>query len=118
MGILTNSLVGAPALLDASCVCVDEAHERSLEADLGLALLKNATKLNPNLHLVVMSADFDADRIASYFGGCHVVRVPGRSHPIEIRYAGEDADPLKQVERAVDKCVALIGISVLCYRYR
>ncbi|RKO93378.1 hypothetical protein BDK51DRAFT_16447, partial [Blyttiomyces helicus] len=73
-------------------VCVDEAQERSLDADLGLVLLKHATQLNPNLHLVIMSADFDTDRIASYLGSCHIVRVPRRSHPIDALYAEEAAD--------------------------
>ena len=91
-GILTARLQADPELTGVSVVILDEFHERSLHADLALALLKEVQEaLRADLHLVVMSATLDAEAVAEYLarGGrpCPVVRAPGRAHPLTVSYA-------------------------------
>ncbi|KAL7230641.1 hypothetical protein ACSBR2_009005 [Camellia fascicularis] len=69
-----------------SCIIVDEAHERSLNTDLLLALIKNLLHQKPDLRLVIMSATADANQLAEYFFGCGTFQVVGRNFPVDIRY--------------------------------
>src|SRR5690606_6516664 len=74
-------------------VVLDEFHERSLEADLCLALLRAVQlTIRPDLRIVVMSATLDTGPLSSYLDPVPVVQVPGRQHPIEVDYM-EDAKP-------------------------
>ncbi len=88
-GILTARLQSDPLLAAFETVVLDEFHERSLHADLALALAREALRARDDLRLVVMSATLDAGRVAAYLGGCPVIEVPGRLHPVEIRYLPE-----------------------------
>ncbi len=84
-GILTRELQGDPELASASIVVLDEFHERSIHADLALALLAEVRRsLRPDLRLVVMSATLAAEPIARFLGNAPIVRVPGRTFPLEI----------------------------------
>ena len=58
---------------------VDEVHERSLDSDYLLIVLRDALKANPNLKVVLMSATLDAELFSRYFGGCEVLSIPGRT---------------------------------------
>ncbi|PIN24607.1 DEAH-box RNA helicase [Handroanthus impetiginosus] len=69
-----------------SCIIVDEAHERSLNTDLLLALIKNLLCQRPFLRLIIMSATADADQFAEYFFGCRTLHVAGRNFPVDIKY--------------------------------
>ncbi|GMP25974.1 hypothetical protein CsSME_00002606 [Camellia sinensis var. sinensis] len=69
-----------------SCIIVDEAHERSLNTDLLLALIKNLLRQKPDLRLVIMSATADAHQLAEYFFGCGTFQVVGRNFPVDIIY--------------------------------
>lgn len=69
-----------------SCIVVDEAHERSLNTDLLLALLKNFLLQNPDLRLIIMSATADANQLSDYFWSCKTFHVLGRCFPVEVRY--------------------------------
>jgi ATP-dependent helicase HrpB len=92
-GILTRRLQRDPALEDTGIVIFDEFHERSLQADLGLALcLQSRELLRPDLRLLVMSATLDAERIAAWLHPAPVIRSEGRSHPIQIGYAARALD--------------------------
>ncbi|KAJ3673417.1 hypothetical protein LUZ60_006791 [Juncus effusus] len=71
---------------NASYIIVDEAHERSLNTDLLLALIKKKLLERTDLRLIIMSATCDASKLASYFYGCGTVRVSGRTFPVEINY--------------------------------
>jgi ATP-dependent helicase HrpB len=86
-GILTARLVADPLLSEFGVVVLDEFHERSLHADLALALAREAWRARDDLHLVVMSATLDAEPVSRFLDGAPVVRVPGRTHPLELRHA-------------------------------
>ena len=87
-GILTRQLQRDPALEGTGVVIFDEFHERSLQADLGLALaLDGRRHLRPDLRLLVMSATLDTAGVARVLGDAPVVAAPGLSFPVQTRYA-------------------------------
>ncbi|PON47362.1 TNF receptor-associated factor [Trema orientale] len=69
-----------------SCIIVDEAHERSLNTDLLLALVKSLLSRRFDLRLIIMSATADAHQLSDYFFGCGIFHVVGRNFPVDIRY--------------------------------
>jgi ATP-dependent helicase HrpB len=87
-GVLTRRLQSDPSLEGAAVVLFDEFHERSLQADLGLALvLEVRDALRPDLRVGVMSATLDGERVAQLIGGgCDVIRAEGRRYPVETRW--------------------------------
>lgn len=90
-GLLTRMLQEDPALESVGAVLFDEFHERSLQADLGLALaLQARALLRPDLRLLVMSATLESDRVAALLGGedgpAPIVTSQGRSFPVTTRY--------------------------------
>ncbi|MDD9717723.1 ATP-dependent helicase HrpB [Dinoroseobacter sp. PD6] len=86
-GILTRWLMADPELPGIGTVIFDEFHERSLNADLGLALcLEVRGALREDLNLLVMSATLDAEPVAALMGGAPVVTSAGRAFPVEARY--------------------------------
>ena len=96
-GVLTRRLLSDPALDRAACVVLDEFHERHLEGDLALALLRRLQRTRrPDLKLIVMSATLDAAPIAAYLGGARVLRSQGRQYPLEIEYTPHSAAPLEE----------------------
>jgi ATP-dependent helicase HrpB len=109
-GVLTRRLLSDPRLASVGCVVLDEFHERHLQADLALALLRRLQRTSrSDLRLVAMSATLDAAPVAAFLDDCPVVRSEGRLFEIEIEHlAREDARPLaEQVEAAVRR---LIGV--------
>jgi ATP-dependent helicase HrpB len=91
-GVFTRLILDDPALDGIAAVLFDEFHERSLDADLGLALARDAqTALREDVRLLVMSATLDAARIARLLGDAPVVESAGRAFPVETRYVGRDA---------------------------
>ena len=94
-GILARRLQADPVLEDTALVIFDEFHERSIHADLALALCLDVRKgLRPDLKLLVMSATLDTGPIAALLGGAPVVSSGGRSFPVEERYSEARPDPL------------------------
>ena len=86
-GILTRLLHGSPDIPDVALVIFDEFHERSIHADLGLALtLDVRDHLRGDLRLLVMSATLDGVSLSRVLGGAPVVASGGMSHPVETRY--------------------------------
>ncbi|WRT66497.1 uncharacterized protein IL334_003456 [Kwoniella shivajii] len=71
-------------------IIVDEVHERSIESDFLLIVLKNLIQQRKDLKVVLMSATVDAEKISSFFGGCPFLSVPGRTFPVQVNYL-EDA---------------------------
>jgi ATP-dependent helicase HrpB len=107
-GILTRRLISDPLLAGVDAVVLDEFHERHLETDLALALLRRLQRTaRPDLLLVVMSATLDAAPVARYLGECPIVRSEGRLFDLTIAYQPYSALPLeKQVASALETLVA------------
>ena len=82
-GVLLRRLLGDPDLASVSHVFVDEVHQRDVQTDFILIILRELLKRRPNLKLVLMSATLKAEKFADYFGGCAVVNIPGRTHPVQ-----------------------------------
>jgi ATP-dependent helicase HrpB len=86
-GILTRQLLDDPFLESVGAVVLDEFHERSLNGDLALALLREVQReVRPDLRLVVMSATLDAVAVSRFLDDCPVVRAQGRSFEVPIDY--------------------------------
>ena len=91
-GVFTRMILDDPALEGVSAVLFDEFHERSLDADLGLALACDSQSvLRDDLRLLVMSATLDGARVAAALGDCPVIESLGRQYPVETRYVGRNA---------------------------
>lgn len=86
VGVLLRKLQSNPSLKGISHVVVDEVHERDINTDLLLALLRSSLEENPDLRVVLMSATGDKQRLAQYFGGCPVIKVPGFMHSVRAMY--------------------------------
>src|ERR1700722_6786699 len=86
-GVLTRRLVSDPELRGVSIVILDEFHERHLETDLALAMLRRLQKTKrPDLRLVVMSATLDAKPVTRFLGNCPALSSEGRLFPLEVAY--------------------------------
>jgi ATP-dependent helicase HrpA len=95
-GLLLAELGSDPLLRRYDTVIVDEAHERTLNIDLLLGVLKRLLPRRPDLQLIVTSATLDVERVARFFDDAPIIAVSGRNHPIEVRYAApadEAEDP-------------------------
>lgn len=109
-GILTRRLQQDPELAGTGLVIFDEFHERSLDADFGLALTLDIQRgLRDDLKILVMSATLDAARLAAHLGDAPVIDAPGRAFPVETRYLDKaqrqtiSADAVRAVHRALDE---------------
>jgi ATP-dependent helicase HrpB len=108
-GVFTRMILDDPALEGVSGVLFDEFHERSLDADLGLAFAFDSQGvLRPDLRLLVMSATLDGARIASLLGDAPVIESLGRMFEVETRYLGKDPRGFAedQVIRAIRAALA------------
>ncbi|WP_439359593.1 ATP-dependent helicase HrpB [Bradyrhizobium sp. DASA03007] len=104
-GIFTRQILDDPELSGIAAVLFDEFHERSLDADMGLALARDAqTGLREDLRILVMSATLDGARVARLLGEAPVVESEGRAYPVETRYLGRKADA--PVERQMADAIA------------
>jgi len=104
-GIFTRQILDDPELTGVAAVLFDEFHERSLDADLGLALARDAQSgLREDLRILVMSATLDGARVAKLLGDAPVVESEGRAHPVETRYLGRKPD--LQIERQMGDAIA------------
>jgi ATP-dependent helicase HrpB len=117
-GIFTRLILDDPSLDGIAAVLFDEFHERSLDADLGLALARDAQQgLREDLKLLVMSATIDGARVAALLSGAPVVESEGRSFPVAMRYLGRDprARIEAQVADAVERALRAETGSVLVF---
>ena len=100
-GILTRMIQSDPELTGVSCVIFDEFHERSLNADLGLALTcEIRSALREDLLLLVMSATLDAAPVAKLLGDAPVITSEGRAFPVETRWLAKPRAPKQWLEDA------------------
>jgi len=109
-GILTARLQQDPLLSGFRTIVFDEFHERSIHADLGLALARQAWRARDDLRLVIMSATLQADPLAAFLDDCARIAVPGRIHPLEIDYR-----PAQPIAVAAAELVRQTTGSVLCF---
>lgn len=106
-GVFTRMILDDPELKGVNAVLFDEFHERSLDADLGLALALDASDgLRPDLRILVMSATLDGARVAKLLGDAPVIQSQGRAYPVAIKYLGRspariDDDVTDAILRAV-----------------
>ena len=122
-GIFTRQILDDPELSGIGAVLFDEFHERSLDADLGLALARDVQMaLREDLRILVMSATLDGARVAKLLnkgplGEAPVVRSEGRAFPVETRYLGRKADaPLeRQMADAITAALRADSGSVLAF---
>ena len=89
-GLLLAELASDPLLRRYDTVIVDEAHERTLNVDLLLGVLKRLLPRRPDLKLIVTSATLDVERVSRFFDDAPIITVSGRSYPIEVRYRQSD----------------------------
>jgi len=117
-GVFTGLILDDPALEGVAAVVFDEFHERSLDADLGLALARDAQQgLREDLRLVAMSATIDGARVAKLLGDAPVVESAGRAFAVETHYLGRDPGrPIEpQVADAVLRALRADGGSILAF---
>ena len=102
--IFVATILGDPELVGISAVLFDEAHERHLDSDLGLALaIESQQVLRPDLRLLVMSATIDGARFADLLGCAPVIESAGKAYPLELRWLG--ARPELRLEAAMTSAV-------------
>lgn len=82
------------------CILVDEAHERSLNTDLLLAMLKRCLTQRPNFKVIIMSATADTELLSTYFGGCIMYQVVGRSFPVQFIYSTDEEDEHQNIDNS------------------
>lgn len=105
-GIFSRQILDDPELNGVAAILFDEFHERSLDADLGLALARDVqTGLREDLRILVMSATIDGARIAKRLGNAPVIESEGRAFPIETRYLGRKPD--SPIERQMADAIAM-----------
>src|SRR5947209_2893484 len=123
-GILTARLQRDPLLSEFRTIVLDELHERSIHADVGLALARQAWRARrpstrsgssrassaDDLRIVVMSATIDAAPVAAFLDDCPIVDVPGRLHPLDVSYA-----PGQPMAAAVDEVLRATDGDALCF---
>ncbi|QLH69741.1 ATP-dependent helicase HrpB [Rhodopseudomonas palustris] len=117
-GIFTRQILDDPELTGVGAVLFDEFHERSLDADLGLALARDAQQgLREDLRILVMSATIDGARVARLLGDAPVVESLGRAFPVETRYLGRRSDaPLeRQMAESIAQALRAETGSVLAF---
>lgn len=115
-GILTRRLQSDPELAGVGCVIFDEFHERSLHADLGLALsLEVQAALRDDLRLLAMSATLDGGPVAALMGGVPVIASEGRAFPVETRFLPGEGRAHEQAAAAIRRALREETGSVLAF---
>ncbi len=103
-GVFTRMILDDPALEGVGAVLFDEFHERSLDADLGLALARDSQSvLRDDLKIVVMSATLDITGVAQLLNGAPVIETTGRAFPVETIHLGRN--PVERIEDAASRAV-------------
>ncbi|KAM6223081.1 ATP-dependent RNA helicase DHX29 [Rhynchocyon petersi] len=85
-GVLLRKLQEDGLLTNVTHVIVDEVHERSVQSDFLLVILKEILQKRSDLHLILMSATVDSEKFSTYFTHCPILRISGRSYPVEVSH--------------------------------
>jgi len=86
VGILLRRFENKESMADVSHIIVDEVHERSMDCDFLLVVLKQLIETNPHIKIILMSASVNALRFSQYFNNCPVINIEGRTYPVESFY--------------------------------
>ncbi|WP_300377926.1 ATP-dependent helicase HrpB [Henriciella sp.] len=115
-GLFTRRLLSDPGLDGVAAVIFDEIHERSLNADLGLALALEAQSVfREDLHLLAMSATLEIDKVSARLDA-PVIESEGRQYPVETRYLGRTRERIEdQMAAAIGKAVRATEGSILAF---
>ncbi|KAH7831945.1 putative ATP-dependent RNA helicase DHX36 [Monocercomonoides exilis] len=114
-GVMLRYLMSHPMMEGISCLFVDEVHERTIETDFLLSILKTILPHRPDLFVVLMSATLNAELFSNYFGGAPIISVQGRQFPVERKWLLDavmfaryqpniEGKRLRTVEEAVEMC--------------
>lgn len=115
-GVLTRKLLSRNELAYMRIAVLDEFHERHLETDLALALLRRLQESRPGLRLLIMSATLPADDLSAKLGNPPIIRAQGRLFPVGIRYTPHSAAPLEeQVASAVSRALQQTNGHILVF---
>ena len=110
-GILTARFQQDPLVEHVRTIVLDEFHERSIHADLAIAMAKQAWLAREDLRLVVMSATMDTGAVSAFLNACPIVTVPGRLYPLDVSYAAQQS----VAQAAADLVVSGLSRGVLCF---
>jgi ATP-dependent helicase HrpA len=109
-GILLAELQGDALLRGYDTIIVDEAHERSLNIDFLLGVLKGILPRRPELRVIISSATLATERFSAFFGGAPVIEVSGRTYPVDVLYRpprDDEADLVEAVANTVNEITEL-----------
>jgi len=98
-GILLAETQGDPWLNEYDTIIIDEAHERSLNIDFILGIIRNLLKKRRDLKVVITSATIDTEKFSKAFNNAPIIEVSGRTYPVEVRYREEESPESKEVPR-------------------
>ena len=116
-GVLTRQLLDNPFLDGIGLVVLDEFHQRSVHADLALAMLRQIQQtVRPDLRIVVMSATMAVEPVAAFLAPCPVMNIPGRTFPVKISHQPPGHVPLEThlvnvIEQLLERSVAPLAAS-------
>lgn len=115
-GVLTRRLLSGSGLRGMRTVILDEFHERHLETDLALALLRKLQAHQPDLRLLIMSATLHLDEMVAQLGEVPIINAPGKLYPVSVRYTPASSAPVEQqVAEATGKLMAETSGHVLVF---
>ncbi len=124
-GILLREMFSGSLFERYGAVFIDEAHERSLEIDLLLGLVKRAVRIRDDFRVVIASATLNAEALSKYFEGAPIINVPERQFPVTISYHRRSLSRIEWVVRAVAKkimtilaCIAIVWRSLSPEQWR